>query len=548
MHRKRTRKRIIKSLLLVVVLCVITIPSVLALVPGATAALYREKQTKNVNITVTKPNFTITFNPNGGTVSPTSTTVIGGNTIGTLPTPIKDEYIFDGWYTDLTGGTKITSSYVPTSTQTIYAHWNTAKAQFITGYNLGNRMKKLAGDTDPSVWSVNTSITSIKMATTRPNIANMTSDNIVSINNSTYNAPIYMWFDNGTIYWWSEDKTPELNASASDMFINLRSLQSIPEFSSFDASNVEDMIHMFWENNSLTSIDFSGFASNNNKLTNLAGTFYGCSSLTSLDVHYLKTANVEEMTETFDGCTNLTNLNITGWNTANSTTFKAMFKNCPKLTNIDLSNFNTSKATDMSSMFENDIGLTTLDLTSFKTTLVTDMGYMFRWCTGLTTIHVSDNFVVSQVTSSNQMFLDCLRLVGGYGTVYDSSHIDKAYAHYDGGTTNPGYFDKTATNTYTIVYNANGGTVTTPYVRITRGQAIGTLPTPTKTGYKFDGWYTSSTGGTQISTSYIPTSNQEIYAHWIRINAENISYSDRNTGMNCTDVQCAIDKIAELLR
>jgi hypothetical protein len=43
------------------------------------------------------------------------------------------------------------------------------------------------------------------------------------------------------------------------------------------------------------------------------------------------------------------------------------------------------------------------------------------------------------------MFMNCTSLVGGQGTTYDDSHIDKTYAHIDGGPSNPGYFtDKNA--------------------------------------------------------------------------------------------------------
>ena len=40
------------------------------------------------------------------------------------------------------------------------------------------------------------------------------------------------------------------------------------------------------------------------------------------------------------------------------------------------------------------------------------------------------------------MFYRCNSLVGGQGTTYDPNHIDKAYAHIDGGPDNPGYFTK----------------------------------------------------------------------------------------------------------
>lgn len=48
--------------------------------------------------------------------------VKAGGTYGTLPTPTRSGYTFDGWYTAASGGTKITSSSTYT-TQTLYAHW-----------------------------------------------------------------------------------------------------------------------------------------------------------------------------------------------------------------------------------------------------------------------------------------------------------------------------------------------------------------------------------------------------------------------------------------
>ena len=67
----------------------------------------------------------------------------------------------------------------------------------------------------------------------------------------------------------------------------------------------------------------------------------------------------------------------------------------------------------------------------------------------------------------------------------------------------------------TITWNANGGTA----VNATSGKAgnaIGTLPTTTRTGYTFAGWFTAASGGTQITTtSTYPTSgNVTYYAHW----------------------------------
>ena len=110
-----------------------------------------------------------------------------------------------------------------------------------------------------------------------------------------------------------------------------------------------------------------------------------------------------------------------------------------KATTLDVSNFDTSKVTNMGSMFVNSKA-TTLDLSNFNTSNVTNMAQMFNSSTNLKTIYVSDKFNTNNVTSSANMFTDSTKLVGGAGTKYDSTKIDKAYAHIDGGTSNPGYF------------------------------------------------------------------------------------------------------------
>ena len=75
--------------------------------------------------TVSNTKYTVTFNANGGSCSTASKSVISGSTYGTLPTPTRAGYTFDGWYTSATGGTKITSSTKVTATgnHTLYAHW-----------------------------------------------------------------------------------------------------------------------------------------------------------------------------------------------------------------------------------------------------------------------------------------------------------------------------------------------------------------------------------------------------------------------------------------
>ena len=71
-------------------------------------------------------------------------------------------------------------------------------------------------------------------------------------------------------------------------------------------------------------------------------------------------------------------------------------------------------------------------------------------------------------------------------------------------------------NQYTVQFDANGGTVSTASKKVTYDSTYGTLPTPTRAGYTFKGWFTSATGGTRItSTTKVEiTSTQILYAQW----------------------------------
>lgn len=110
-------------------------------------------------------------------------------------------------------------------------------------------------------------------------------------------------------------------------------------------------------------------------------------------------------------------------------------------TTIDASKLNTSKVINMQNMFAGS-QVTTLDLSNFDTSNVTDMYQMFYSCSNLKTIYASDSFVTNKVTDSNYMFRDDTKLVGGAGTIYDSTKTDKTYARIDGRSSNPGYFTK----------------------------------------------------------------------------------------------------------
>ena len=68
--------------------------------------------------------YTVTFYPNGGSVNPVAATTDSSGKLSSLPTPTRGgNYRFDGWYTEQTGGIKVTLNQVYMADTTLYAYW-----------------------------------------------------------------------------------------------------------------------------------------------------------------------------------------------------------------------------------------------------------------------------------------------------------------------------------------------------------------------------------------------------------------------------------------
>jgi uncharacterized repeat protein (TIGR02543 family) len=90
-------------------------------------------------------------------------------------------------------------------------------------------------------------------------------------------------------------------------------------------------------------------------------------------------------------------------------------------------------------------------------------------------------------------------------------------------------------NNYTLTYNVNGGNALSPdHKSVTYNTAYGELPTPTRTGYTFAGWYTLIVGGTTVSNSTVMGADDvTIYAHWTA-NTYSVVF-DRQSGSGGTE-------------
>ena len=86
------------------------------------------------------------------------------------------------------------------------------------------------------------------------------------------------------------------------------------------------------------------------------------------------------------------------------------------------------------------------------------------------------------------------------------------------------------THTKTVSYDACGGSVSPTSKTVTYYGKYGELPTPTRTGYTFAGWYTAASGGSQITSDSTveASSGDTLYAHWTG-NPYSVTY-DANGG------------------
>ena len=208
------------------------------------------------------------------------------------------------------------------------------------------------------------------------------------------------------------------------------------DLSSFNTTNVTNMAGMFGEfNDTFFSIDkfnemdidnmTNSFASRINgckhlvdlnissfdtsNVTNMMFMFGGCLSLETLDLSKFNTKNVTNMMGMFNKCLNLLELDVSSFNTEKVTNMMSMFTECRKIEELDLSSFNTCNVINMIGLFGHMVNLKNVNLSSFNTQNVINMVGMFNTCESLKNLDIS-NFDINKVTNLAYMFTDCKNL------------------------------------------------------------------------------------------------------------------------------------------
>ena len=333
--------------------------------------------------------------------------------------------------------------------------------------------------------------------------------NIYSINVSSFDTSKVIYFQGMFNSYKGETINLDNFVTTSARYLNhmfaYNTYLKTVDLTRFDTSNVQSMAAMFMYADNLESIDLTRF--NTSNVTDMSNMFRGCQKLTTLDLSSFNTRNVTTMGDMLSVTYSLNSVDLSSFDTSNVTDIHGMFAGSG-LPSVDVTNFNTAKVEDFSYMFSLMPNIVEIDLSYFNTKKATDMRNMFENNDNLEAIYASEDFVTTNVTSSMNMFFNSTKIDGGNGTLYDLNHIEKEYAHLDGGPSNPGYFrDK---GTYRVLFDSRGGSSIDQKI-INRGETVGTLETPVKQGFTFVGWYLDDT---KIESSYVPTKNIVLVAKY----------------------------------
>ena len=407
---------------------------------------------KTLTAYFTLKSYTVTWNANGGTVSPASTTKTHGSTLGTLPTPTRAStaeysYTFAGWFTAASGGTQISSTTTVTRNVTYYAHWTATKRSYTATFN-GN------GGSTPSPSSIT----------------------------KEYNTAL------GTL--------PTCTRTGYTFLGWYTASSGGTKISTTTVVTKDITYYAQWSINSYTLT----FNPNGGTVTPTSKALEYNSAYGTLPTP--TRASDAQYTYTF-----------AGWYTAatGGTQVTATTKMAAKDTTVYA--HWTSNTRSYTVSYQTTYG--TLNKTSQS------VAYNSK---GSCTLTMPDNTAEFTYT-----FVGWYTAANGGGTKVGSELTLETPA-IKGTVTYYAYVTRN-TKSYTHTFNANGGGTVSP-ATITKAYntALGTLPTVSRTGYTFVGWFDTSaaSGGTQATTTTKVTGTKTWYARW-SINSYTFTF-DANGG------------------
>ena len=527
-------------------------------------ALYNETSLDNYEVyylVPTSSGVTVTFNPNGGSVFPTSMSKTSGENIGTLPTPTRENYDFDGWYN---GNDKVTSSYVVNSNVTLTAHW-TEKPQFTITFDKNNNAATGVMSNQIIYRDANETLSA--------NSYELAGYQFIGWNTKTDGS--------GTSYLDEDKISLNKNITLYAQWIKVYTL-------TFDKNNndaVGDSYSITVVSGVSTPIPDEAFSaytlagkridSYNSEANNTGVSYYQGQSIsitsdTTLYAHWkigeaifapgqTFNATIKQLSGSSGATYSTTNSNITSFTKYTGTITQQLLENATIVSSDDsdvdiyawfdngtiywyTENSEIYFNTDCSNMFYNLNGLEELDFSEFDFSNVTTTSSMLTNMSNLNTL------ITPKVNSTTSITLP--------KTFMNSSN--NTYTSITSSTTT----ELTLKIPYTITFDSSDGernvstctqtgSITTK--QIYPGNSLGTLPTiiAIKTNYIANGW-TDEDETQTITAETIPIGDTTYYVKWIKqgnwVGSNEISFDDSNSLTNCQDVQCVINYIADNLK
>ena len=189
----------------------------------------------------------ISYALDGGTLADGSLTEYGSADYGYAPPkPTKKGFAFAGW----------SPASIPadsTGNITFTAQWEESSTELLDGESINVKMKKLAGTGSAKYTTKNTAITAIQRTDEKPTKTVMADyDSLISTNAST--KPVYAWFENGVIKWWSEAEDVNAGVNLSRLCYEMQNLTDISGLNEWQTGQVTDMSSMFYNCSKLTDL------------------------------------------------------------------------------------------------------------------------------------------------------------------------------------------------------------------------------------------------------------------------------------------------------
>ena len=185
-----------------------------------------------------------------------------------------------------------------------------------------------------------------------------------------------------------------------------------------------------------------------------------------------------------------------------------------KTTNITSS---VNASGDGNNMLTYPVGLITVDEAAFAGGRLSTMNYNYYLYTGYTYWTFSPYCFTSDTAGARVWYVSSAGYLGANGTsaVYGVRPVinlnsDILYSGGIGTESNP---YEVSLNNVNVTFDANGGTVSPGSKIVSYGSTYGELPTPTRSGYQFDGWYINNNKISSNTTVNLVT-NHTLTARW----------------------------------